>query len=93
MGKWVVCHTRSGTIHGRLFDCNSTYLFLQTPLYGTISGDGNETPQTVHGVGNDSNDITNVYYGGYGYGGYGRTAVALASVVGLTAIGLSAMWW
>ena len=90
MGQLVVCHTRQGNIRGRLLDCSSTHLFLQTPRYGTVSGDGNDTPQAVHSVGHDSDDITNVsYYGG----GYGRTAVALASVVGLTAIGLSAIWW
>jgi hypothetical protein len=93
MGQWVICHTRQGNIRGRLLGCNSTHLFLQTPLFGTVAGDGNETPQAVHSVGHDSDDITNVFYYGGGYGGYGRTAVALASVVGLTAIGLSAIWW
>jgi hypothetical protein len=98
MGQWVVCHTRQGNIRGRLLDCSSTHLYLQTPRYGTVSGDGNETPQPVHSVGHGSDDIANVSYygGGYGYGspyGYGSTAVALASVIGLTAIGLSAIWW
>jgi hypothetical protein len=87
MGQMVICHTRQGSIHGRLLGCNSTHLFMQFSQYRMVSDEGNQTPQVVHSFGNDSDVITNVYFG------YGRTAVAIASVVGLTAIGLSALRW